>query len=269
MDMTLYALLMKKLQGQSECLTWNGLGVEVVDVMPESPLPNVIYFQKSNLTVEDYSKPLHSNLFVTHIMLPNTSSQIENDNDGNGILICKSEDALASGLAWNELPIGGQDYTFFAVKSATRQSDVPVSMNVKFFIKICQGEDVVATFTESESKGNGSHIINFTFPSDLKIDYNTRMVFGVDDELDVEGYEHHIGKTMIVKGKFAHIEEKDYSKVDSMDIVFPISSSPISHMTSLDGKSSVNEVAPISLELEGNSTTRKSSTKKKRSKTRK
>lgn len=267
MDMTLYALLMKKLQGQSECLTWNGLGVEVVDVMPESPLPNVIYFQKSNLTVEDYSKPLHSNLFVTHIMLPNTSSQIENDNDGNGILICKSEDALASGLAWNELPIGGQDYTFFAVKSATRQSDVPVSMNVKFFIKIYQGEDVVATFTELESKGNGSHVISFTFPSDLTINQNTKMMFGVDDGLDGEGYEHCIEKAMIVKGVFTHINEKDYARADSIDVAFP--STRASFATVSNGESKSSDVTTISLGLEGDNSVGKTSTKQKRSKTRK
>lgn len=49
MDMTLYALLMKKLQGQKECLTWNGNSVEVVDAIPESPLPNTIYFVKSDI----------------------------------------------------------------------------------------------------------------------------------------------------------------------------------------------------------------------------
>lgn len=49
MDMTLYALLMRKLQEQKECLTWNGNRVEVVDAMPESPLPNTIYFVKSDI----------------------------------------------------------------------------------------------------------------------------------------------------------------------------------------------------------------------------
>lgn len=60
MDMTLYALLMNKLQGQSECLTWNGFGLEVVDAIPESPLPNVIYLQKSEFTVEDYKEFLQT-----------------------------------------------------------------------------------------------------------------------------------------------------------------------------------------------------------------
>ena len=55
MDMTLYALLMKRLQGQEECLTWNGHRVEVVEAMPESPLPEVIYFVKSDIAVEDFN----------------------------------------------------------------------------------------------------------------------------------------------------------------------------------------------------------------------
>ena len=49
MDMTLYALLMRKLQDQKECLTWNGNRVEVVDAIPESPQPNTIYFVKSDI----------------------------------------------------------------------------------------------------------------------------------------------------------------------------------------------------------------------------
>ena len=52
MDMTLYALLMRKLQDQKECLTWNGTRVEVVDAIPESPQPNTIYFVKSDIQLQ-------------------------------------------------------------------------------------------------------------------------------------------------------------------------------------------------------------------------
>ena len=49
MDMTLYALLMNKLNGKDECLTWNGLKIEVVDEIPTSQVPNTIYFVKSTI----------------------------------------------------------------------------------------------------------------------------------------------------------------------------------------------------------------------------
>lgn len=48
MDMTLYSLIIKKLEGQDECLTWNGLRIEIVDVLPENQLPNVIYLVKTD-----------------------------------------------------------------------------------------------------------------------------------------------------------------------------------------------------------------------------
>ena len=53
MDMTLYALLMNKLNGKNECLTWNGFKIEVVDEIPTSQVPNTIYFVKSTIV---YSK---------------------------------------------------------------------------------------------------------------------------------------------------------------------------------------------------------------------
>lgn len=51
MDMTLYALLMGKLNGQDECTTWNGFRIEIVnaDEIPEVPSPNTIYFVKSTV----------------------------------------------------------------------------------------------------------------------------------------------------------------------------------------------------------------------------
>ena len=51
MDMTLYALLLNKLNGQTECVTWNGFRIEIVDSIPEVPLPNTIYFIKSSISV--------------------------------------------------------------------------------------------------------------------------------------------------------------------------------------------------------------------------
>ena len=57
MDMTLYALLMNKLNGKDECLTWNGFKIEVVDEIPTSQVPNTIYFVKSTIP---YTEPLNS-----------------------------------------------------------------------------------------------------------------------------------------------------------------------------------------------------------------
>ena len=51
MDMTLYALLLNKLNGQTECTTWNGFRIEIVDSMPGVPSPNTIYFIKSSIPV--------------------------------------------------------------------------------------------------------------------------------------------------------------------------------------------------------------------------
>ena len=49
MDMTLYALLMNKLDGKDECLTWNGFKIEVVDEIPDILVPNTIYFIKKEI----------------------------------------------------------------------------------------------------------------------------------------------------------------------------------------------------------------------------
>lgn len=51
MDMTLYALLMGKLEKNKECSTWNGFKIEVVDEIPTSQVPNTIYFVKSTIIV--------------------------------------------------------------------------------------------------------------------------------------------------------------------------------------------------------------------------
>ena len=51
MDMTLYALLIGKLEKNEECLTWNGFKIEVVDAIPEIQAPNTIYFVMSNVQV--------------------------------------------------------------------------------------------------------------------------------------------------------------------------------------------------------------------------
>ena len=51
MDMTLYALLMNKLNGKDECLTWNGFKIEVVDEIPTSQVPNTIYFVRSTISL--------------------------------------------------------------------------------------------------------------------------------------------------------------------------------------------------------------------------
>ena len=50
MDMTLYALLLKKLNGQTECVTWNGFRIEVVDELPDIQIPNTIYLVKKGIT---------------------------------------------------------------------------------------------------------------------------------------------------------------------------------------------------------------------------
>lgn len=74
MDMTLYALLMRKLQDQKECLTWNGNRVEVVDAIPKSPQPNTIYFVKSDI------------LATTKIP---TESVTPDDSEDNGVTITR------------------------------------------------------------------------------------------------------------------------------------------------------------------------------------
>ena len=51
MDMTLYALLMGKLEKNKECSTWNGFKIEVVAEIPTSQVPNTIYFVKSTISL--------------------------------------------------------------------------------------------------------------------------------------------------------------------------------------------------------------------------
>lgn len=46
MDMALYALLKNTLDSQSECKTWNGYRIEVVDELPEVQNTNTIYLVK-------------------------------------------------------------------------------------------------------------------------------------------------------------------------------------------------------------------------------
>ena len=50
MDMTLYALLINKLNGKDECTTWNGYKIEVVDELPDIQIPNTIYLVKKGIT---------------------------------------------------------------------------------------------------------------------------------------------------------------------------------------------------------------------------
>ena len=47
MDMTLYALVMSKFNEQTQCETWNGFRIEIVDELPSFQAPNVIYFVKT------------------------------------------------------------------------------------------------------------------------------------------------------------------------------------------------------------------------------
>ena len=54
MDMTLYALLMKELEGQESFSSWNGFKIEVVDEWPDIPTANTIYLVKSKVMVVEY-----------------------------------------------------------------------------------------------------------------------------------------------------------------------------------------------------------------------
>lgn len=51
MDMALYALIMGKLKSKEECMTWNGMRIVVVDVLPDVQVPNTIYFVKSEIVL--------------------------------------------------------------------------------------------------------------------------------------------------------------------------------------------------------------------------
>lgn len=53
MDMTLYALVMSKFNEQTQCETWNGFRIEIVDELPDVQVPNTIYFIKSNIAKKE------------------------------------------------------------------------------------------------------------------------------------------------------------------------------------------------------------------------
>ena len=53
MDMTLYALLMKELEGQDSAPSWNGYKIEVVDELPDIQTPNTIYLIKSSIAKKE------------------------------------------------------------------------------------------------------------------------------------------------------------------------------------------------------------------------
>lgn len=53
MDMTLYALLMKELEGQESSPSWNGYKIEVVDELPDIQIPNTIYLIKSSIAKKE------------------------------------------------------------------------------------------------------------------------------------------------------------------------------------------------------------------------
>jgi hypothetical protein len=53
MDMALYALIMGKLNNKEECVTWNGMRIKVVDVLPDVQVPNTIYFIKSEFVLPE------------------------------------------------------------------------------------------------------------------------------------------------------------------------------------------------------------------------
>jgi hypothetical protein len=53
MDMTLYALLMKELEGQESCPSWTGYKIEVVDELPDIQIRNTIYLIKSSIVKKE------------------------------------------------------------------------------------------------------------------------------------------------------------------------------------------------------------------------
>ena len=53
MDMTLYSLVLSKLENQDSCLLWNGFRIEIVDELPNVQVPNTIYFIKSNIAKKE------------------------------------------------------------------------------------------------------------------------------------------------------------------------------------------------------------------------
>ena len=71
MDMTLYALLMDTLQRQTECNSWNGFKIEVVNKLPEVQKQNTIYLVV--VLKEEYINTTHDGDIIV-------------DHDGNTII---------------------------------------------------------------------------------------------------------------------------------------------------------------------------------------
>lgn len=71
MDMALYALLKNTLDSQSECKTWNGYRIEVVNKLPEIQNQNTIYLVI--VLKEEYINTTHDGDIIV-------------DHDGNTII---------------------------------------------------------------------------------------------------------------------------------------------------------------------------------------
>ena len=83
MDMTLYALLMGKLEKNKECSTWNGFKIEVVDEIPTSQVPNTIYFVKSTISLSKEG------------IVDENGNNIVDENGNNIIYFVKSTTSLS------------------------------------------------------------------------------------------------------------------------------------------------------------------------------
>ena len=94
MDMTLYALLMGKLEKNKECSTWNGFKIEVVDEIPTSQVPNTIYFVKSTISLskegivdENGNNIVDENgNYIIYFVESTTSLSKITDENGNNIV---------------------------------------------------------------------------------------------------------------------------------------------------------------------------------------
>ena len=94
MDMTLYALLMGKLEKNKECSTWNGFKIEVVDEIPTSQVPNTIYFVKSTISLskegivdENGNNIVDENgNYIIYFVKSTTSLSKITDENGNNIV---------------------------------------------------------------------------------------------------------------------------------------------------------------------------------------
>lgn len=71
MDTTLYALLMNALEEQTECNSWNGFKIEVVNKLPEIQNQNTIYLVI--VLKEEYINTTHDGDIIV-------------DHDGNTII---------------------------------------------------------------------------------------------------------------------------------------------------------------------------------------